>query len=340
MTCRLGRMISALLLATSLFNEPVVAIKPHRLLFEDNYHTQMSAADFKTVYHRVWEIVRDNHYNRLNLSDWAKWEHHFDEQLDSRIALEKALTKLLGTLNDDYTFLANSAQQAERESQIHSNHAVDSNVLDGSIGYLRLSNLYSDTLTEQVHTKLNEMPDVNGMILDLRGNHGGFVELARSLFEILADRGKFTSYTGYQDGRSEDVDMTLTDGTWEITKNGTTELEKRLYKPTTNKPLVILVDRDTRSAAEMLAGALKQNHLATIIGQRTYGKGVLQDTYDLGDGLMLKVSTAQYFLPDGESIHRTGINPDLIVRNPSSQDRQLSEAIAYLRNNRFQISAR
>ena len=102
-------------------------------------------------------------------------------------------------------------------------------------------------------------------------------------------------------------------------------------------PLVVLVDHDTASGAELVAAALQDDHLATIVGRRTFGKGVAQTMFPLPDGSAIKLTTARYFTPDGRSIEGTGVVPDVTVREPADaargvpgRDPQLDRALALL----------
>jgi len=97
--------------------------------------------------------------------------------------------------------------------------------------------------------------------------------------------------------------------------------------------MVVLVNQNSASASEILAGALQDNKRAHLVGEKTYGKGLVQTIYSLYDGGALKLTTQKYFTPDGTDINEIGITPDYVVKNdPNSQkDMQLEKALQILR---------
>src|SRR5207253_9994412 len=125
-------------------------------------------------------------------------------------------------------------------------------------------------------------------------------------------------------GAGDNERFVLGDGKWQVTANGKISTSRRLPDLVGSKPLVVLVNEDTRSAAELLAGALRDNGRALVVGTATFGKGVLQNTYSLNRNLHIKVVTARYFLPDGDNVHERGLTPDVAVRQArSGEDLQL-----------------
>jgi carboxyl-terminal processing protease len=103
------------------------------------------------------------------------------------------------------------------------------------------------------------------------------------------------------------------------------------------QPLVVLVDGDSASGSELVTGAIADHHAGTILGTRTFGKGLVQTLFPLPDGSALKVTTARYFTPDGRDINRVGIRPDIVVEEPvgaargvPGNDPQLDAALAFL----------
>jgi len=123
--------------------------------------------------------------------------------------------------------------------------------------------------------------------------------------------------------------FTVTSTAAKIIQNGSESSRKREPNLIRNKGLLVLINENTRSAAEMLAGALRDNGRAAIIGKQSYGKGVLQDVFDIDDHTSLKVVTARYFLPGGRSIHKLGLIPDYQI---AEENQQLAKSVAYLNN--------
>lgn len=184
--------------------------------------------------------------------------------------------------------------------------SVTTAILDHKIGYIWISAFQKKT-AEQFRNELNQMErkNVKGLILDLRGNGGGYTSEALKTADALLPECTITSMQ---------------------TKNG-----KKTYENSdeecTKLNYVVLVDHDTASAAEIVASAIKDNDGGKVIGTRTYGKGVIQRMFKLSDGTAFRLTVMQYFTPGGEQINGKGVTPDITVSNRStSRDRQLERA--------------
>ncbi|KYH33553.1 S41 family peptidase [Neomoorella mulderi] len=185
---------------------------------------------------------------------------------------------------------------------------VSSRLLAGPVGYLYLRS-FPYWAPGEVETALAELEarGARGIILDLRGNPGGYLDAAleiASLF-LLPDKPVVQVV-----GRDKKVTILRSRG------------------PGQDLPLVVLVDRGTASAAEILAGALQANHAAILIGTRTYGKGALQTIFPLSNGGALKLTTAYYRTPAGQAIDGEGLIPDIEVTEGREQ---LDRALKVLR---------
>jgi len=197
--------------------------------------------------------------------------------------------------------------------------SADYESLSDSIGYIWISQFTSSTVSE-FQTALNEATDdgSKGLIIDLRGNPGGFLDTVASVADEFLDSGIilyeasdnleiFDEYTAEPGGAA--VDM----------------------------PLVVLVDGGSASGSEVLAGALQDHGRATIIGTQTYGKGSVNLPIELGDGSALYVTTARWLTPDKHLIEGIGITPDYIVEFSEEDwdngiDNQLQYAIEYMKS--------
>ena len=135
---------------------------------------------------------------------------------------------------------------------------------------------------------------VNKVILDLRGNGGGYVSAAKDLLSLWIDGEKV------YEQKSKHYGDTTTNS----------DKGKAILK---DMETVVLVNGSTASASEIVAGALKDYGKATIVGEKTYGKGVVQNLFNLNGGALLKVTTAEWFAPKGTSINKTGVTPDIEV---------------------------
>ncbi len=197
-----------------------------------------------------------------------------------------------------------------------------------NVGYIKLDE-FSSHAAEQMQKAIADLSDRNaqGFVLDLRGNPGGLLFSSVEIARMWMEKGAIVSTIDRKGGNQK------------FAANG---------KALTDLPLVILVNRYSASASEILAGALKENKRATIVGTRTYGKGTVQSVHSLSDGSGLAVTIARYYPPSGMDINRKGIAPDIQINistqkqmelnvNPdllgTSGDPQYSQAIKILRSN-------
>ena len=190
-------------------------------------------------------------------------------------------------------------------------------VKDNNIGYLGIT-IFSKTLTEQVKDALNELESkgISGLIIDLRGNTGGYLDTAEGVASLFLEKGKLIYSLEDKDSKNDYFDQTST---------------KRNY------PIVIILNGTSASASEILAAALKDSYGAVIVGEKSYGKGKVQQTYNLKDGSMAKYTSAKWLRPNGVCIDGVGISPDYPVelyveydeegKIVSVKDTQLEKAI-------------
>lgn len=178
---------------------------------------------------------------------------------------------------------------------------VESKMLENNIGYIELLTFDTDCSVElkQAIEDL-ESKGAKKLVLDLRHNTGGLVSEACKIANLFIPKDKDILITEYADG------------TREVTK--TTE------DNVTDLKLVLLVDEYSASASEILAGALKDNERATVVGTTTYGKGVIQNVFSLLDGSVLKLTIAEYYTPNETKIHGIGLKPDYEVEIPEYKD--------------------
>ena len=171
--------------------------------------------------------------------------------------------------------------------------------LDGGVGYIRLNQFSGNAATEMKDAiqKLDKQ-NVAGYILDLRLNPGGLLYSSAEIARMWMNKGTIVSTIN----RSGEVDR-LTASKGQLT----------------DKPLVVLVDKGSASASEILAGALQDNDRAVIVGTQTFGKGLVQSVHPLQDGSGLAVTVARYHTPNGRDINKTGIEPDIIVELTEEQ---------------------
>jgi carboxyl-terminal processing protease len=189
--------------------------------------------------------------------------------------------------------------------------SVEDSMLDDSpaIGYIKLNQFHAQSATEMADTLNRLLKDnrMEGLVLDLRGNGGGDFDSSIDIASIFMDGQEVVSVV---DAQGNETVHHASAGSVDI-------------------PLVVLVNGDSASAAEILAGALQDNKRAILVGEKTYGKGLVQTIYPLRDGGALKLTTSKYYTPDGIDINEIGITPDYIVEQKADEtaDLQLEKAL-------------
>ncbi len=184
--------------------------------------------------------------------------------------------------------------------------AVSTKMLPSKMGYIQLSTFISNDASREFRSALHRLSSADGLIIDLRDNPGGLLSNALEIADMLLERGTIVSTIG-RHGRHIDLSS---------------------EEPVTRQPVVVLVDGESASASEILAGALKDNHRAIIVGSRTYGKGLVQEINQLPAGAAIHVTVSKYLTPNGTDINKIGIMPDVEV---VKHEEQLTTAITCLK---------
>ena len=184
--------------------------------------------------------------------------------------------------------------------------SVRTEMLDGEIGYVRLTQFQENTgieLQEALRAWQNGS-DLNGLILDMRNNPGGVLQAAVVVVDTFISEGLIV----YTEGRSHMSDVRY-------------EARKDTLVP--DIPIVVLINGGSASASEIVAGALQDHSRAVIVGTQSFGKGSVQTVLPVSETAAVKLTTARYFTPDGRSIQAQGIVPDIVVEQsevtPSEQ---------------------
>lgn len=177
-------------------------------------------------------------------------------------------------------------------------HSVKQTLLEPGYGYVQISH-FSETTAPDVQKALAKLKqqsgsDLRGLVLDLRDNPGGLLEAAIGVSDVFLEDGVIVTASG----RAADAQF---------------EMDAQPGDDMNGAPVVVLVNGGSASASEIVAGALKDHHRATIVGQQTYGKGSVQTVMPLSDGHAIKLTTSRYYTPSGVSIHKVGITPDVVV---------------------------
>jgi carboxyl-terminal processing protease len=180
--------------------------------------------------------------------------------------------------------------------------------LEGDYGYLRISSFNENTAKESFDalTELKaQKPDLKGLVLDLRNNPGGLLDQSVGVADLFLDSGEIVS----QRGRNKS-DITRYQASKGDILNGL--------------PIAVLINPGSASAAEIVSGALKDHKRAAIVGLTSFGKGSVQSVVNLGENRAVKLTIARYYTPSGQSIQKTGIEPDLEVAQSKEQAKILA----------------
>ena len=199
---------------------------------------------------------------------------------------------------------------------------VEYEILDNNIGYVMIYDFLGDAYQGFARAiDAFQKAEINGMIIDLRNNGGGLVDSVVAMCDLILPEGTVVSMRDKHGMETRE------------------EIDGEYY----SVPMAILVNGYSASASEIMAGAIRDYHAGTLIGTKTFGKGVVQSSMELQDGSGFKITTARYYTPAGECIHEVGIQPDIeleldkeavtlygINNLPHEQDNQLQKAIEVL----------
>lgn len=197
---------------------------------------------------------------------------------------------------------------------------VDYQMLEDQLGYIQVTS-FEEVTEKQYIDAVNELDaqGAKGLIIDLRDNGGGLLDSAVDMVDRMVESGRIVSVKD---------------------KSGNEKVYEAEDELSYNKPVVILINKNTASASEVFCGAMKDHGLATLVGQKSFGKGIVQTIMSLGDGSAIKLTTAEYFSPNGTNIHGTGYEPDVAIELDKDaftdgytmeEDNQLQKAIEVLK---------
>lgn len=241
------------------------------------------------------------------------------------LTLDEAASRMRGPVGSIVVLTIAREDQAETEIQLKRDRITLNPVYaellpknDLNVGYIRLSQFNANAATEVAHAIRNlENQGATAYVLDLRNNPGGLLQAGIDIARLWLDEGTIV-YTVNRDGIQDSF---------------------YAYGPAlTDAPLVVLVNPGTASASEILAGALQDNNRALLVGDRTFGKGLIQSLFNLSDGSGLAVTIARYETPNHHDINQQGIEPDVTVTTDvlsrqdlgTERDRQFQMAVQYL----------
>lgn len=188
------------------------------------------------------------------------------------------------------------------KAEIHVNQ-VESAMLENNIGYIAVYQFAGEVAKdfEKAFQDLTKK-GMKGLVIDLRDNPGGWVEASKSMADLFLDN-KLLFYTEDRQGKREDT----------FTQSGASDI-----------PLCVLVNENSASSSEIFAAAMKDHKRASVVGSKTFGKGIIQSVLSLQDGKTgFQLTVAQYFSPNGNPVHKTGIEPDIELLMPDELKNEL-----------------
>ncbi len=200
---------------------------------------------------------------------------------------------------------------------------IRSELLEDNIGYIRIISFMDDKIDKEFEQHLKKLLDskIKGLVIDLRDNPGGYYHKVVSIADRLLPEGLIV----YTEDREKNVQAEKSD------------------KKELNLPMAILINENSASASEILAGAIKDHKKGILVGEKTFGKGLVQNLIPLNDGSGIKITVSRYFTPSGVCIHDAGIEPDVnikldekyrytpISQVPREDDAQLKKALESLK---------
>ena len=172
--------------------------------------------------------------------------------------------------------------------------SVNHKILPNNIGYIQITSFLGSNVAEDFLSSMKNIKETKGLILDLRGNTGGLLPNAIFVADLFLSEGNIVSI---------------------VDRNGIKSDINAQYKPTIQqKPMIILIDGATASASEIVSGALKDAEIATLVGEKTYGKGMVQKIYPMPNKTGMNLTIAKYLTPNGIDINKKGIYPDYVIK--------------------------
>ncbi len=221
-------------------------------------------------------------------------------------SLDQVVKQIRGPKGAKVTLTFNIGKEKEKpvdlvRDEIPIRAVANAEILPGNIGYIRLDTFISQKANREMKAALKKLDNTDGLILDLRNNPGGLLTNAIEIANMFLDRGVIVS-TIDSDGY----------------KNSTFSANR----PINRHPMVVLINKGSASASEILSGALRDNGRAKLVGEKSFGKGLVQAINKLDDESGINVTIARYLTPNDIDIHKTGIVPDykVEVKNKDWED--------------------
>jgi C-terminal processing protease CtpA/Prc len=294
----------------------------------------------RELYHDTWKLVAENFFDKSRLTDWASWQHRYDEQIVDEESALRFVDEMLASLKDEFTqrkvpsiapTAAPSPVTLSSETATEEQPAVTAVLSPSKIGYIRIDTFDREDIVELVEAGVAKLKGCEGVILDLRNNVGGGVEKAlECCTHFLVDGLLATLKFRHEGGlRVREYLLNGNQFFWKDELPDGSEKTKLLTRHAPSlalKPIVLLMNRRTMSAAEVMIVTLVQNGfpgMVTMVGSAaTPGKGIGQMDFEvLGGKYTVRITVCHWFAPGGEWLGdfgqtvSNGIEPDTLVPN-------------------------
>lgn len=300
---------------------------------------RLSDETFEAQYERAWQLVNQNflYQDRLKSFD-SEWRHKYQSKLHNVSDVEKACAGMMDSLGDEYSFFRDTGLTGERKTEAGARNVITAKSYKHGVGYIKISTFSARACVDETRAALRQIGPVRRLVVDLRDNWGGSVDDAFSIFQMFVAKGNFVKMIGREDSLAYTESLSVEPSQAERWRDGLMCSLSRETCLAPNVPLIILINNESKSAAEMLAGALKDNGRAVLIGGKTFGKGVVQQVWEFDNGTSIKITSARFYRPSGAGIHSVGIAPDYAIANTNAlahqkTDLQLQKALLMAEGN-------
>lgn len=301
------------------------------------------------LYDTVWRTVADFFYDRPRLVRWNQWRYRFDDQMRDDADAYHFIGVMLSSLQDRYTYLMTPPAVGEDRAVLTSPEpAALTEWLPGGIGYIRVDTFHQNYFLGRFERAMEHIADADGFILDLRDNRGGLIHPAHVALSFFLDDGVLSDSELWQGGLPQRRVTRLHDDRVEETcldRDGNV-LERfssvRYPNITAGRRLAVLINRYTKSAAELFAAALRDQRPCRLIGEDSAGKGIRQTTIPMPNGCALVVTSGVLFTPSGQWLgddaqtYRDPLRPHVRIhgRARDGYDPAIDAALRYIRPQR------
>ncbi len=299
-TARFGRAVGTAL---------GVSVLAARFIVQPSPRTASRRAGIR-LYQSVWNAVNDLFYDRRRLQEFKRLRDKFNKQIQSLADGERFASWLVAGLNDRYTRLC-SPEETTLAAASQQDVVCCADSIGGGLGMIVFRSFDVANAAEQLAQSLNKLSDCRGIILDMRGNGGGWVDEALRCCSIFLKEGNLGSEDRCENGRiSRRLNFMLTADDiayLDSEKGGLIKRLPRLPCTWSGKRIIALVDAGTASASEVLLGCLQAHGVLTLFGERTRGKGIAQAQVPLANGYALSITRARWYLPTGAWLGDAGM---------------------------------